>query len=244
MRYLKHCLVYSALLASCGTAYILTVHHPLQGTLPAAAQDTQADAGSVVASAVESPTVFEQNRQLEQHSQDPPTAPPHKPESQPLSARGDSSKALVQQAKPQRAQAVTPTKRQSHSATAPAQSSSDLLWLARAIEAEAGGEPYQTKIAVGDVIMNRVHSPLFPNNIHDVLFQVVSGKYAFTCVQNGWIYHTPSAASWDAARAVLYRHENIVPDALVFYVNSKTPANSWVRTRQVIKVMGDMYFAR
>jgi spore germination cell wall hydrolase CwlJ-like protein len=127
---------------------------------------------------------------------------------------------------------------------ATAQSSSDLEWLARAIEAEAGAEPMDVKIAVGDVIVNRVHSPLYPNNVHDVLFQVVSGKYAFTCVQNGWIYHAPSEDSLNAAKAVLYRRENIVPDALVFYNAKNTPSSSWVRTRPVICTLGDMTFAK
>jgi spore germination cell wall hydrolase CwlJ-like protein len=243
VRYLKHCLIYASGLAICGTAYIVTAQHPFQDKLPVA---TEAPAPTSAAVAVTLPTVFDQNRQLEQHSQDRSVNPPQKSPPAILPARGESPNALVQQHRPQRVQATAPAKTKPHrttgsAATAP---SSDLLWLARAIEAEAGGEPYLTKIAVGDVIINRVRSPLYPDTIHDVLFQVVSGKYAFTCVQNGWIYHTPSAASWEAAKAVLYRRENIVPDALVFYTNSKTPADSWVRTRPVIKVMGDMYFAR
>lgn len=37
-------------------------------------------------------------------------------------------------------------------------SEGDLYWLARIIEAEAGAEPYNGKVAVGNVILNRVKS--------------------------------------------------------------------------------------
>ena len=37
----------------------------------------------------------------------------------------------------------------------------DIYWLARIIEAEAGGEPYKGKIAIGNVILNRVNSKEF-----------------------------------------------------------------------------------
>jgi spore germination cell wall hydrolase CwlJ-like protein len=243
VRYLKHCLIYASGLAICGTAYIVTAQHPFQGKLPVAAE---APAPPSAAVEVAVPTVFDQNRQLEQNSKDRSVNPAQTSPPETLPSRSESLNAVAQQDQPQRMQATAPVTAKPHrtAESAATEPSSDLLWLARAIEAEAGGEPYPTKIAVGDVILNRVRSPLYPDTIHDVLFQVVSGKYAFTCVQNGWIYHTPSAASWEAARAVLYRRENIVPDALVFYTNSKTPADSWVRTRPVVKVMGDMYFAR
>ncbi|HEY8391341.1 MAG TPA: cell wall hydrolase [Capillibacterium sp.] len=47
----------------------------------------------------------------------------------------------------------------------------DLYLLAKLIQAEAGGEPYEGKVAVGAVVMNRVKSPQFPNTIYDVIYQ-------------------------------------------------------------------------
>ncbi|MBR4720104.1 MAG: cell wall hydrolase [Lachnospiraceae bacterium] len=52
-----------------------------------------------------------------------------------------------------------------------AASASELEWLAATIQAEAGGESYTGKLAVGSVIMNRVKSSAFPNNIVSVITQ-------------------------------------------------------------------------
>lgn len=48
---------------------------------------------------------------------------------------------------------------------------SDRSLLAAIIFCEAGGEPYQGKVAVGAVIMNRVRSRSFPNSISGVIYQ-------------------------------------------------------------------------
>lgn len=119
-----------------------------------------------------------------------------------------------------------------------------LYWLSRAVEAEAGGESQAVKLAVADVILNRVHSSRYPNSVKGVIFQQVSGVYAFTSVENGFIYHQPSAATVRAAKEALYGHKNIVPSALVFYNNADTSAANWVKTRPVIATLGAMTFAR
>jgi len=60
---------------------------------------------------------------------------------------------------------------------------SDLQLIARAINGEARGEPYEGQVAVGAVILNRVKSSKFPNTIAGVIYQ--SG--AFTAVADGQI---------------------------------------------------------
>ena len=55
-------------------------------------------------------------------------------------------------------------------AAAPAYTAEELYWLSRIISAESRGEPLLGKIAVGTVVLNRVASREFPNNIHDVIF--------------------------------------------------------------------------
>lgn len=60
----------------------------------------------------------------------------------------------------------------------------DLVLLATIIYCEAGGESYAGKLAVGSVVMNRVHSSSFPNSISAVIYQsgqftpVASGRFA------------------------------------------------------------------
>ncbi len=54
-------------------------------------------------------------------------------------------------------------------------SDSDLELLAALIYCEAGGECYEGQLAVGAVVMNRVRSGAYPDNIHDVIYQ--SGQF-------------------------------------------------------------------
>ena len=58
-----------------------------------------------------------------------------------------------------------------------------VMLLARLINGEARGEPYEGQVAVGAVIMNRVKSPNFPNTIAGVIYQ----KGQFSCVTDGQI---------------------------------------------------------
>ncbi len=52
-------------------------------------------------------------------------------------------------------------------------------------QCEAWGEPYDGKLAVGSVIMNRVRSSYFPNTVSGVIYQggqfspVASGRLAY-----------------------------------------------------------------
>jgi N-acetylmuramoyl-L-alanine amidase len=67
--------------------------------------------------------------------------------------------------------------------------------LASIIHAEARGESYRGKVAVGAVILNRVYHPSFPNTIKEVVYQ--SGQ--FKPVENGMINISPDDASFKAA---------------------------------------------
>ena len=53
--------------------------------------------------------------------------------------------------------------------------------MASIINCEAGSEPYQGKLAVGIVVMNRVKSKEIPNTIKKVIYQ----KGQFSPVRNG-----------------------------------------------------------
>lgn len=100
-----------------------------------------------------------------------------------------------------------------------------IFWLARIIEAEASGEPNKGKVAVGEVILNRVKSNEFPNTIWGVIFD---NTYAiqFEPVANGTIYNTPSEASITAAKEAL-SGSNYVNGAL-YFLNPRTASSSWI----------------
>ncbi|MCR5502194.1 MAG: cell wall hydrolase [Lachnospiraceae bacterium] len=84
-----------------------------------------------------------------------------------------------------------------------AASASELEWLAATIQAEAGGESYTGKLAVGSVIMNRVKSSAFPNTIVGVITQ----NMQFASYRSGKveliISRGPNSACIQAAQEVL-----------------------------------------
>ena len=118
----------------------------------------------------------------------------------------------------------------------------DVYWLARLIEAEAGGEPYKGKLAVGNSVLSRVLSTEFPNNVVKVIFDK---KYAvqYEPTSNGAIYNTPSDDSILAAISAL---EGVwhISDCLYFF-NPRTATNNWIaRNREFHSRIGnhDFYY--
>lgn len=120
-------------------------------------------------------------------------------------------------------------------------SSTDLYWLSRIIEAEAGGEPYLGKVAVGNVIINRVASADFPNNIKDVIFQYCNGIPQFSPVAEGTIYNSPSADSVKAAQDAL-NGSKPVGQALFFFNPDKASAPWIVNNRTYVTRIGNHVF--
>ena len=101
----------------------------------------------------------------------------------------------------------------------------ELYWLSRIIEAEAGGEILEGKIAVGNVVLNRVSDKRYPNTIYGVIFDFKHG-IQFTPAYTGTIYNTPSAESIIAAKMCLEGYE-IVPGVLFFF-NPRIATSSWI----------------
>ena len=71
---------------------------------------------------------------------------------------------------------------------------SDIYWLSRLIEAEAQGESYTGKVAVGNCVLNRVITDSYPNNVVKVIFDTNYGVQ-YQPTKNGTIYNTPSQVS-------------------------------------------------
>lgn len=101
----------------------------------------------------------------------------------------------------------------------------EVLWLARIISAESRGEPMKGKIAVGNVILNRVRSSAFPNTIYGVIFDKKYGVQ-FSPVANGTIYNTPTADSIIAAKMCLEGYS--LSGDILYFVNPKKAPNSWI----------------
>ena len=78
----------------------------------------------------------------------------------------------------------------------------NIKWLSRIIQAEAEGEDLACKIAVGNVVLNRIDDPYFPSTVYDVIFQVdVDGTVQFTPTETEGIYLPPSDEAIIAAYA-------------------------------------------
>jgi N-acetylmuramoyl-L-alanine amidase len=115
--------------------------------------------------------------------------------------------------------------------------------LARLVRAEAVGEPYAGKVAVATVVLNRVDSSLFPNNVKDVIFEVSpGGYYAFSPVQNGQIYKAADAESVRAVEeALAFRGSG---QGSIYFYNPTTAKSTWILTRQVTVQIGNHVFAK
>lgn len=113
----------------------------------------------------------------------------------------------------------------------------DVALLARAIHAEAGSEPYEGKVAVGAVILNRIKSPEFPNTLAGVIYQPL----AFESVDVGTINQPPSAESLRAAQDALNGWDPV--HGALFFWNPTKKVAKWIWSRPIIRRIGDHVFA-
>ncbi len=119
-------------------------------------------------------------------------------------------------------------------------SASDLQLMARAINGEARGEPYEGQVAVGAVILNRVKSSQFPNTIAGVIYQ--SG--AFTAVADGQI-NTPIDENSTVYKAAQDAMNGWDPTGgCIYYFNPATATNKWIWSRPVVKTIGKHRFCK
>lgn len=109
--------------------------------------------------------------------------------------------------------------------------------LALCVEAEAGDQGLYGKKLVADVVLNRVDSPDFPDNITDVILQCGNnGVYQFSVVGDGRIYAVePTEETFQAVREELESRTN--KDILFFTAEGFSPYGSaWEK-------VGDHYFS-
>lgn len=114
----------------------------------------------------------------------------------------------------------------------------DVYLLARLVYGEARGEPYKGKVAVAAVVLNRVESSKFPNTIAKIIYQ----KGAFSVVDDGQINLSPDQEALKAARDAMNGWD---PSGnALFYFNPSKSTNQWIRTREVICVIGEHHFCK
>ena len=99
----------------------------------------------------------------------------------------------------------------------------DIELMAKLVYCESRGEPFQGKIAVASVVLNRVMSSKFPNTISGVIFQ----KNAFSCVSNGQLIAEPNEDCYNAVYEAI-RGKDPTNEALFFY-NPSIATCSWMK---------------
>ena len=102
-------------------------------------------------------------------------------------------------------------------------SKSDIYLMSQIVYAESKGEPFQGKVAVASVILNRVLDPAFPDTIEDVIFQ----PYAFSCVIDGKIAVIPTEDCFEAVYESINGNDP-TGEALFFY-NPDISTCAWMQ---------------
>ena len=93
--------------------------------------------------------------------------------------------------------------------------------VARVVMGEAGACPFEHMIAVAAVVVNRVHSPLFPSSVRDVVAQ--QGQYT-TAYLTG--FERTNRASYEAAKIALDGTDD-VPDDVVWQAEFRQGTEVW-----------------
>lgn len=114
----------------------------------------------------------------------------------------------------------------------------DTFLLSAIIESEAADEPFLGKVAVGAVMLNRMHSGLFPDTLKGVIFQ----PGAFESVENGQFGRSVSAAARRAAIDAL-KGEDPTGGCLYFWNPAKS-YSPWIWQRKEVTKIGKHIFAK
>lgn len=118
--------------------------------------------------------------------------------------------------------------------------SEEVELLAKAIYAEARGEPYKGQVAVGAVILNRLKNSQFPGTIREIIYQ----SKQFSSVENGQINLIPGPTAYKAAYDAI-DGKDPTQKALYFYNPGTADHINWFEENTSITVsIGEHVFAR
>ncbi|WP_096188717.1 cell wall hydrolase [Evansella halocellulosilytica] len=122
-------------------------------------------------------------------------------------------------------------------------SQEELDLLARLVHAEAEGEPYEGKVAVASVVLNRVDHSDFPSTISNVINETYENGtiFAFEPVQNGHIERAADEEAVRAAEEAINGHDPT--NGAIYFWNPETATSTWVNSRTVTMSIGNHVFA-
>lgn len=114
----------------------------------------------------------------------------------------------------------------------------DIYLMAQIVYAESRSEPFEGKVAVASVILNRLNHAAFPKSIKEVVTQ----RNAFSCVKNGKINVIPDESSYSAVREALKGSDPT--SKAVFFYNPKIATSKWMKnvSKTNEKIIGNHVF--
>lgn len=114
----------------------------------------------------------------------------------------------------------------------------DINLMAQIVYAESNCEPFEGKVAVASVILNRLKYPEFPKTIEEVVKQ----RGAFSCVRNGTIDVVPNDDCYKAVFQAL-KGEDPTEKAIFFY-NPRIATSQWMKNigKKNVKTIGNHVF--
>lgn len=117
-------------------------------------------------------------------------------------------------------------------------SKDDIDLMSKTVSAESKGEPYEGKVAVASVILNRMSHPSFPKTIRDVIIQ----KNAFSCVRDNTVYENPDDSCYSAVMDAI--KGNDPTNKAVFFYNPNTATSKWMKNinKSNVKTIGNHVF--
>ncbi|WP_336989852.1 cell wall hydrolase [Bacillus infantis] len=110
--------------------------------------------------------------------------------------------------------------------------------LARLVHAEAKGEPHAGKVAVAEVVLNRMKDEKFPDTVKEVIYE----DRQFEPVDNGMINKPAGKDSQKAVQEALTEERK--DGESLFFFNPDQTNSKWLRTRAVTKEIGNHRFAK
>ncbi|NLU06718.1 MAG: cell wall hydrolase [Clostridiales bacterium] len=114
----------------------------------------------------------------------------------------------------------------------------DVDLMAKVVYAESNCEPFEGKVAVASVILNRLQYPEFPKTVKGVVTQ----RGAFSCVKNGSIDVTANKESYNAVSQAL---RGVDPTGKsIFFYNPKIATSQWMKNirKKNVKSIGNHVF--
>jgi N-acetylmuramoyl-L-alanine amidase len=114
---------------------------------------------------------------------------------------------------------------------------SEVTSVAKAVYGEARGESFEGQIGVAAVILNRLESAEFPNNVNGVIQQ----QNAFTAVADGQYSMTPDQTAYEAVKQAWNGYDPSYGS--MYYYNPEEVTSDWIWTRTPNLSIGEHVFA-